>query len=116
MLRPADCVTAIVNLIFNAVDAVQGKGSIAVRSGSANGESWVEVQDNGPGIPANIRARILEPLFTTKGKQGTGLGVPIVFAFTQRHGGRLDIESEPGQGARFRMCFPAMPQETSQRL
>jgi len=115
MLRPADCVTAIVNLIFNAVDAVQGKGSIAVRSGSANGESWVEVQDNGPGIPANIRARILEPLFTTKGKQGTGLGVPIVFAFTQRHGGRLDIESEPGQGARFRMCFPATPQETSQK-
>jgi len=116
MLRPADCVTAIVNLNFNAVDAIQGKGSIAVRSGSANGESWVEVQDNGPGIPANIRARILEPLFTTKGKQGTGLGVPIVFAFTQRHGGRLDIESEPGQGARFRMCFPAMPQETSQKL
>jgi len=116
MLRPADCVTAIVNLIFNAVDAIQGNGSVAVRTGTSDGESWVEVQDNGPGIPANIRAQILEPLFTTKGKQGTGLGVPIVFAFTQRHGGRLDIESEPGQGARFRMCFPAMPINSSRVL
>jgi signal transduction histidine kinase len=107
VLRPADCVTAIVNLIFNAVDAVQGKGRVTLRTGSTSGEAWIEVQDNGPGIPADIRGKILEPLFTTKGKQGTGLGIPIVYAFTQKHGGRLDIESEPGQGARFRMWFPA---------
>jgi signal transduction histidine kinase len=107
VLRPADCVTAIVNLIFNAVDAVQGKGRVTLRTGSTSGEAWIEVQDNGPGIPADIRGKILEPLFTTKGRQGTGLGVPIVYAFTQKHGGRLDIESEPGQGARFRMWFPA---------
>jgi signal transduction histidine kinase len=107
VLRPADCVTAIVNLIFNAVDAVQGKGRITVRTGSSAGGAWIEVQDNGPGIPADIRSRILEPLFTTKGNQGTGLGVSIVYAFMQKHGGRLDIESEPGHGARFRMWFPA---------
>jgi len=106
-LRPADCVTAIVNLIFNAVDATEGKGEIAVRTGTSEGGGWIEVEDKGPGIPAEVRARLLEPHVTTKGKQGTGLGVSIVYAFTQRHAGRLDIESEPGQGARFRMWFPA---------
>lgn len=107
LLRPSDCVTAIVNLVLNAVDATEGRGRIAVRTGSTGGGSWVEVEDNGPGIPENVRARILEPLFTTKGKEGTGLGVSSVNAFVQRHGGRLDIDSEPGRGARFRMWFPS---------
>jgi len=105
-IRPADCVTAVVNLIFNSVDALQGKGRITVRTGSANNGAWLEVQDNGPGMTPEIKARILEPLFTTKGDQGTGLGIPIVSAFTQRHGGRLEIESKPGQGASFKMWFP----------
>jgi len=107
LVRPADCVTAIVNLIFNAADALQNKGRITVASGSDGGEAWIEVGDNGPGIPAGIRSRILEPFFTTKGDAGTGLGLPIVYAFTQRHGGHLEIDSEPGHGARFRMWFPA---------
>jgi len=108
LLRSADCVTAIVNLIFNAVDAVEGKGRITVRTGNAADGAFLEVEDNGPGIPPEIRSRIIEPLFTTKGDRGTGLGVPIVDAFVQRHGGRLDIESEPGHGARFRMWFPSI--------
>ena len=106
LVRPADCVTAIMNLIFNAVDAVKGKGKINLRTGASDGGSWIEVEDNGPGIPEEIRNRIMEPLFTTKGNQGTGLGLPIVLAFTQKHGGRLDIESEPSHGAIFRMWFP----------
>ena len=61
------------------------------------------------GIPADIKSRILEPFFTTKGQTGTGLGLSIVYAFTQRHGGHLDIESEPSEGARFRMWFPSIP-------
>jgi signal transduction histidine kinase len=100
-------VTAIVNLVFNAVDALQGKGTITVSSGSSEGGGWIEVADDGPGITPEIKARILEPFFTTKGDLGTGLGVPIVYAFTQRHGGKFEIESEPGRGARFKMWFPA---------
>ena len=107
LLRPADCITAIVNLIFNAVDATEGKGQITIRTGTSSDVAWVEVEDDGLGIPAAIREKILEPLFTTKGTQGTGLGIPIVEAFAHRHGGRLDVESEPGHGARFRMSFPA---------
>jgi len=106
-IRPADGVSAVVNLIFNAVDALDGKGRITVSTGTAAGKSWIEVADNGPGIPAEIKDRILEPFFTTKGEQGTGLGVSIVDAFTQRHGGCLEIESEAGKGAKFRMNFPS---------
>jgi signal transduction histidine kinase len=108
LIRPADCVTAIVNFVINAVDALAGKGNITVRTESSNGGASVEVRDNGPGIPSEIQNRILEPFFTTKGESGTGLGVSIVYAFVARHGGRLDIESEPGQGASFKMWFPAV--------
>jgi signal transduction histidine kinase len=100
-------VTAIVNLLFNAADAVEGKGRIVVRTIASDGGASIEVEDNGHGIPPEIRSKIIEPLFTTKGSRGTGLGVPIVYAFTQRHGGRLDIESEPGHGAKFRIWLPA---------
>ena len=107
VIRPADCVTAIVNLILNSADALGGKGKIHVGTGTANGGAWIEVADNGPGIPPEIKSRVLEPFFTPKGDAGTGLGLSIVYAFTERHGGRLEIESEPGHGARFRMWFPA---------
>jgi signal transduction histidine kinase len=107
LIRPSDCVTAIVNLVFNAMDALEGKGTIKVRTGSFGDGAWIEVADNGPGMPPEIKGRILEPFFTTKGERGTGLGVSIVYAFTQRHGGRFEIESQPGEGARFRMWFPA---------
>lgn len=113
VIPPADCVTAIVNLLFNAIDALgtngalDAKGTITVLTGASDGGAWVEVRDNGPGIPPEIKTRILEPFFTTKGDLGTGLGIPIVYSFTQRHGGHLVIESEPGRGASFRMWFPA---------
>ena len=89
-----------------SADALQGKGTIVIRTGESDGGAWVEVEDNGPGIPAEIKSRILEPFFTTKGDVGTGLGLSIVYAFTQRYGGKLDVWSEIGEGARFRMWFP----------
>jgi signal transduction histidine kinase len=107
IVRTADLVTAIVNLLLNSADALAGAGVVTVRTGSFNGGAWIEVADNGPGIPPGIKSKILEPFFTTKGELGTGLGLSIIYAFVQRHNGRLDIESEPGQGAKFRMWFPA---------
>jgi len=107
LVRPADCVTAIINLVFNAVDALENKGQITIRTAASNSGGLVEVSDNGPGMSREVKNRILEPFFTTKGDSGTGLGLPIVYAFTQRHGGRLEIDSEPGHGATFKMWFPA---------
>jgi len=107
LVRPADCVTAIINLVFNAVDALGDKGQITIRTAVSNGGGLVAVSDNGPGMSREVKNRILEPFFTTKGDSGTGLGLPIVYAFTKRHGGRLEIDSEPGHGATFKMWFPA---------
>ena len=107
MVGVSDCVTAVVNLLLNSADALEGRGGITVTTGASVGGAWIEVADDGPGIPPEIKNKILEPFFTTKGELGTGLGLSIIYAFTQRHGGRLDIESEPGRGAKFRMWFPA---------
>jgi signal transduction histidine kinase len=97
-----------VNLLLNAADALGGAGIVTVCTGSSNGGAWIEVADNGPGIRPEIKNKILEPFFTTKGQLGTGLGLSIIYAFTQRHGGRLEIESETGRGAKFRMWFPVV--------
>ena len=107
LIRPADCVTAVVNLLLNSADALAAKGRIRISTGASEGGAWIEVADNGPGIPPEIKSRVLEPFFTTKGEAGTGLGLSMVYAFTQRHGGRLEIESDLGQGLRARMWFPA---------
>ena len=102
----SDFVAAVVNLIFNAIDAMQSRGTIWVRSGESFNGGWIQIADSGPGIPPEIRNRILEPFFTTKGKEGTGLGLSMVYAFTQRYQGRLSVDSEPGRGATFTMWFP----------
>ena len=108
LVPTTDFVTAIVNLLLNAADALGGAGIVTVCTGSSNGGAWIEVADNGPGIRPEIKNKILEPFFTTKGQLGTGLGLSIIYAFTQRHGGRLEIESETGRGAKFRMWFPVV--------
>jgi signal transduction histidine kinase len=64
-----------------------------------------EVVDNGPGVPESVRARLLEPFFSTK-ERGTGLGLPIAARIVAQHGGQLEFESEPGHGATFRVVLP----------
>ena len=69
----------------------------------------VRFADTGAGIAREDIHRIFDPFFTTKSNgRGTGLGLSIVYAFTQRYAGRLEIESEPGHGARFRIWFPGV--------
>lgn len=86
------------NIIDNAVDAMQGKGEITLRT-SAKGEYvFVEIQDNGPGIPPHIRERVFEPFYTTKPPGvGTGLGLHISYTIIQKHHGQIGLTSEPGK-------------------
>jgi signal transduction histidine kinase len=108
------------NLIVNAAQALKGKGGPAepilrVATG-LHGEDRVkvEVQDNGPGIPAEHLGRIFEPFFTTKPVgEGTGLGLSICHGIISGLGGELSVESQPGQGATFRILLPAAPSPTS---
>src|SRR5262249_47140405 len=88
------------NLIHNAVQALGGKGEVVLETevAEAEGVAKVRVIDNGPGIPKEIMGRIFEPFFTTKTKgEGTGLGLGIVSQILAKHGGRVDVSSEPGK-------------------
>ena len=95
------------NIIDNAIDAMNGKGEISLKTFSEDNKVVVEITDNGPGIPEEILARIYEPFFTTKppGK-GTGLGLHISHDIVaNRHRGLLLVESKPGQ-TKFKVILP----------
>jgi CheY-like chemotaxis protein len=97
-----------INLIFNAVDAMPDGGTITLRSASENEQAVLEVTDTGSGMSKEVRTRCLEPFFSTKGENGTGLGLSMVFGIIQRHEGSIEIESELGKGTTFRVRLPSM--------
>src|SRR5262245_31467391 len=107
LIRGSELVTAIVNLVVNAVEALPAAGTVTVRNGS-DGGAWVEIADDGPGMSADVESRMFEPFFTTK-PHGTGLGLAMVYAFVQRHGGRIAVDTGVGRGTTVRMWFPAAP-------
>jgi signal transduction histidine kinase len=80
---------------------------VTVRTRREAGDAIVEVIDTGSGMTAEVRERCLEPFFTTKGDDGTGLGLAMVFGIIKRHQGSLEIESAPGHGTTFRIRLPA---------
>src|SRR5262249_52379687 len=79
-------------------------------------EVVIEVQDSGHGMTEEVRARIFDPFFTTKGVRGVGLGLSVVYGIVQRHGGRIEIESAPGQGTAMRIVLPALPESERAHL
>ena len=108
---------ALTDIIFNAVDAMPEGGTISVRTTTSTrlGEDGnriplpivLEVADTGAGMDEESRRRCLEPFYTTKGEQGTGLGLAMVYGTAQRHGAEFEVESAPGEGTTIRLTFPA---------
>jgi len=99
------------NLIDNAIDAMDGRGQLLVRAeaGPEGDGARVTICDSGPGIAPEVRARLFEPFFTTKPPgQGTGLGLHISHSVVARHGGRIEVDSEPGRTC-FVVTLPAAP-------
>jgi two-component system NtrC family sensor kinase len=98
------------NMIFNAAEAMEGKGTLTLRTSSDDGGKAVavEITDTGHGIKDEDRERLFEPFFTTKEVgQGTGLGLAISYGIIQKHNGTIEVRSEPGRGATFIIKLPA---------
>ena len=102
---------ALVNLVFNAVDALPEGGMIAVRSDTDGEGVWVEVADDGAGMDEETRKRAPEPFFTTKMTVGTGLGLSTVYGAVARWGGTVDLSSETGRGTQVRLNLPVWREE-----
>ena len=106
MGEQAELREVVLNLIFNAVDAMPEGGAmeIGARAEIESGCFWVA--DTGSGMPAETAARIFEPFFTTKGKLGSGLGLSASHGIITRHKGEILVVSEPGEGTRFEVRLP----------
>jgi signal transduction histidine kinase len=103
------------NLIDNAIDAMNGKGELRVRTANEPGRVLVEIGDNGPGIPPDVQQRIFEPFFTTKEVgQGLGLGLDSVYRIVRNHHGEVSVESRPGD-TRFLVRLPAAGAKSGQQ-
>ncbi len=96
---------ALVNLVTNAVQAVGERGTVRVAAAAEPGAVILRVEDDGPGIPEEVRRRLFEPLITTK-DHGNGLGLALVKRVAERHGGTVTHEPRPGGGARFTLRLP----------
>lgn len=98
----------LINLVMNAMQAMGGEGNIEVDAVSEGSYDFVSIRDEGPGVRAEDRARLFEPLFTTKAK-GTGLGLAICRQIVELHGGTLDYVESQERGATFRIQLPRQP-------
>ena len=105
--HPGQINQVFMNLLLNAADAIETRGTITLRTRQHGDEVCVEVHDTGRGMNTQERERMFDPFFTTKpvGK-GTGLGLSVSHSIVQRHGGRFDVDSEPGRGTAVRLWLP----------
>jgi len=115
-LNAEDFSRVILNLVKNAFDAMRDKinevgndykATVKITTKDLEDQILIEVEDNGPGVPDEIKDKLLMPFFTTKkGTEGTGLGLSITHDIIKSHEGKLDIESRLGEFTRFRILMP----------
>lgn len=105
--RPEEIQQVFLNIIRNGVQAMEGKGTLTIRSFQENGEIVVSIRDTGPGIQEEHLSRIFDPFFTTKEQgSGTGLGLNIVHKVVEKYGGSIDVKSQVGKGTMFIITLP----------
>jgi signal transduction histidine kinase/ActR/RegA family two-component response regulator len=104
---PPELREVLVNMIFNAVDAMPHGGRITLRSWARGDRVFISVSDTGVGMTEAVRSKIFEPFFTTKGSRGSGLGLSASYGIISRLGGTISVESAPYQGTTFTVELPA---------
>lgn len=105
--QPGKLNQVFMNLLLNAFQAVAGQGMVSITTQQEKNEATIEIRDSGCGIAPENMDRIFDPFFTTKAVgKGTGLGLSISYNIVKEHGGTIEVESKPGQGALFRIRLP----------
>jgi len=105
--HPSEINQVFMNLLINAGQAISERGTIVLATGCDDGHVWISINDSGCGIAPEALSRIFDPFFTTKPiGQGTGLGLAIVYRIVEKHHGRIEVDSRPGAGTRFRVFLP----------
>lgn len=110
--NPSELREVLVNLVHNAVDAMPNGGTLRFSTAVADDTCYLRVTDSGTGMPDDIRHRIFDPYFTTKGERGTGLGLSVSHSIIRRHGGDIEVHSRTGgpeRGTTFIISLPALP-------
>ncbi len=105
-LDESSLMRVLTNLVINASDAMPEGGVVSIRWRLTDGEVELEVRDEGVGMTDDVRERIFEPYYTTKGEEGTGLGLPTVYGIVQSAGGTIVVSSTPGEGTTFVVRLP----------
>lgn len=114
---PSQLNQVFMNLLVNAAQAIEVRGKITIRTGTQDDRIWIEVADTGKGIAPENLPLIFNPFFTTKpvGK-GTGLGLSVSYKIVEKHHGQIEVHSEAGKGATFRVWLPVQPAATKKSV
>ena len=105
--KPEEMLQVFVNLLTNAIHAMEGKGSLTLSTENHNGHIRISITDTGCGIPAENLQKIFDPFYTTKAVgKGTGLGLYNVRTIVRKYQGELKVESAVGQGTTVQLMFP----------
>jgi signal transduction histidine kinase/ActR/RegA family two-component response regulator len=99
----------LINLVFNALDAMPQGGTLTVSTRRESDTVCLAVRDTGIGMPEDVTARVFEPFFTTKGPQRSGLGLSVSYGIVRRYDGNFTVESRPGRGTTFTVRLPLRP-------
>jgi signal transduction histidine kinase len=97
---------ALVNILFNAMDAMPEGGNITMASRQEDSSVVLSVSDTGTGIPEEVRRKVFDPFFSTKASKGSGLGLSVTMGIITKHGGSIDVESTQGEGTTFHIRLP----------
>jgi signal transduction histidine kinase/ActR/RegA family two-component response regulator len=103
---PVELREVLVNVIYNAIDAMPSGGTIRLSAQEVDDRVILKVTDTGTGMKPEVKSRLFDPFFSTKGKAGTGMGLAVSFGIIRRHNGSIEVESEPGSGTTFLIALP----------
>src|SRR5215212_9769759 len=103
---PVELREVLVNMIYNAIDAMPSGGEVRVSTQENRERVVVHITDTGTGMGPDVNQRLFDPFFTTKGKAGTGMGLAVSFGIIRRHEGSIEVDSEPGRGTTFKISLP----------